>query len=96
MNENIQQIAGLVLAIIGAVGLVPLVNWIKAKVNIDGGKAQIVAAAVAVIVAVASLLASGELNIETVTSDSFVAILLLVWTASQEIYKRITAVQTDT
>lgn len=89
--EIIQKAAGLIVAIIGLIGLVPAVNWLKTKLNIDGGKAQILAAAVSVIVALVSLIASGDLNPETVVSEQFLAILLLVWTVSQQIYKRLMA-----
>lgn len=89
--EEIRDIAGLLVAIIGSIGLVPLVNWLKGIMNIDGGKAQILAGVVSLIVAVLSAVAAGDLTLESISGGNAAVALLGVWIISQEIYKRLTA-----
>jgi hypothetical protein len=94
--ELIQQWAWVAVSLVGAVGLVPMVNWLKDKLGIQGGKAQLLAGAVATIVAILTLIVNGQLTPDNVSPEQFTAALILVWTASQEIYKRLTANEPDT
>ena len=83
------QVAGIILSLIGGVGTVPLVNWLKGALNISGRWVQILTAAVAVLVATLTMLVSGAISPQPLTSDYVIGLFAAVLTASQAEYNRI-------
>ena len=87
--ETIQGAAGLVVGIVGTVGIIPIVDKLKCWLHLEGGRAEILAAVVAAIVAILSLIVSGELTAESFQWGEVTTAFLIVWQTSTRIYKRL-------
>lgn len=90
--EWILQIALIVVGLAGGgVGVVWLVNWLKAALRLEGSAAMAAAAVVSLVVALAELIAAGQIAPQAFEVSNLAALVLLVWVTSQEVYRRITS-----
>jgi CBS domain containing-hemolysin-like protein len=87
--ELVVRIAALILSLIGGVGVVPVISWLKDSLNLDGRWAQVLTAGVATLVATLTLVVQGQIAPESVTLESASQLLLAVLIASQAEYRRI-------
>lgn len=87
--NTIIQIASVLLALIGGVLAVPLVNLIKNAAGIDGRLAQLLTAVVAAIIAVLTLIVSGAISPEPLTVEYIGTLFTAVLVASQAEYQRL-------
>lgn len=92
--SGIVQLAGALLALIGGVGSVKVVAWLKDALNLSGRYAQLATAVVAVAVALLTLVVSGAIAPQPLTADYLVALFVAALTASQAEYQRIKATET--
>ena len=84
------QIAVIIAAVAGGAAVVPVVNWIKGQLNLEGWGALALTGVVALVIALAELIAAGELDLFAVTPESIASTFLLVLYASQKVYARLT------
>lgn len=83
------KMAAVFLSLVGGTASVPLINKLKEWLNVDGRWAQIVTLLVSIVVAALSLIVSGVLTPEPLTSQYVITTLTLVMLASQAEYNRI-------
>lgn len=89
LQTIIYQIAIIIAAIAGGTAVVPVVNWIKGWLNLEGWGALILTGAISLIIALAELIAAGELNLLAVTPEAIASTFLMVLYASQKVYARL-------
>jgi predicted PurR-regulated permease PerM len=85
----LMQIAVIIAAIAGGTAVVPVVNWLKEKLNLSGFSALALTAVVSLVIALAELIAAGELDIISLTPETIAPMFLMVLYASQKVYERI-------
>lgn len=83
------RLAALLLSLIGGIGAVPIIGYIKGALNADGRWAQVITAGVATVIAVLTLIVQGTIAPETVTLESAAQLLVAVLVASQAEYRRL-------
>lgn len=83
------QIAVIIAAVAGGAAVVPLVNWIKAHTGLQGWGALALTSVISLVIALAELIAAGELDLFTLTPETLATTFLMVLYASQKVYERI-------
>ena len=93
MNEQVfeilVQVAGIVLALVGGFGAVPIVNWLKGLLKLSGSNAIILTVAFSAVWGVAELLVGGQFDQTTLTLSNLAAIVAAVFAISQAKYNSI-------
>ena len=89
--EVLVKIAAFVLSLVGGVASVPLIGRLKSTLGWAGRKVQFLTLVVSVAVAFLTLVVSGLLTPEPITSEYILSSLLLVMVASQAEYQRLKA-----
>ena len=89
-QEILYQVAVIITAIAGGAAVVPVVNWIKARLNLEGWGALALTGVISLVIALAELIAAGELNLFAITPEAIASTFLMVLYASQKVYERIT------
>lgn len=93
MNQDwynlLVQVAAIIISLIGGVSTVPVINWVKGQLNLDGRWAQVLTAAVATIIAILTMVVQGALAPGTVTAENLSVVFTAVLVASQAEYARI-------
>lgn len=84
------QIAVIIAAIAGGAAVVPVVNWLKGVLKLEGWAALALTGVVSLLIALAELIAAGELNLFAITPETLASTFLLVLYASQKVYERLT------
>lgn len=84
---DLQQIAELILPFATGGGLVPVVNWLKGRLNLTGRMAWLLTAVIAVAVSFVVHWANGELLPGSVVWDNAGEVLIAVFGTSQAIYR---------
>lgn len=85
------QIAVIIAAVAGGAAVVPVVNWLKGVLKLQGWAALTLTGVVSLLIALAELIAAGELNLFAVSPETLASTFLMVLYASQQVYKRLTA-----
>lgn len=85
----IVQIATIVLGLVGGVYSVRLVNYLKVAFGLKGMQVQVLTWTVSVVLAVLTLVVSGQVSPTALTPEYVVALAGLVLAASQQQYNRI-------
>ena len=86
---TVVEVATFLLALVGGVLSVPIVDWLKEAAGIDGRLAQVLTVAVSVIMAILTLTVGGVLSPDSVTPENVGSVLLAVLLASQAEYNRL-------
>ena len=86
---TVVEIATFLLALIGGVLSVPIVDWLKDAAGIDGRLAQVLTVAVSVIMAILTLTVGGVLSPDSVTAENVGSVLLAVLVAGQAEYNQL-------
>lgn len=89
-QEIVYQIAVIIAALVGGAAVVPVVNWLKGVLKLQGWSALALTAVTSLLIALAELIAAGELNLFTITPETLASTFLLVLYASQKVYARLT------
>jgi len=89
LQTILMQVAVIITAVAGGAAVVPVVNWVKARLNLEGWSALALTAVVSLVIAVAELMAAGELDITTISPENLAPLFLMVLYASQKVYERI-------
>jgi hypothetical protein len=91
MNEQLftilVQVAGIILAVIGGFGAVPIVNWLKGLLKLSGNSAIILTVAFAAVWGIAELFVGGQLDQSALTMGNLAAVVTAVFAISQAKYK---------
>ena len=87
--EQIVEFAAYLLALAGGVGTVPIVNWLKASLDLSGRWAQVATWLVATVLGVLTIIAKQLITPADIQPENTIAILLAVLMASQAEYTRI-------
>lgn len=83
------QIATIVLALIGGVKSVPIINKLKTWLNWSGRKAQFLVAVFSVVLAGAAQIVSGAIAPEPLSSKYIIELFTLILLSSQSEYLRL-------
>jgi hypothetical protein len=93
MNEQLftilVQVAGILVALIGGLGAVPIVNALKGLLKLQGTAAIVLTVVFSVLWGVAELLIGGQLNQDALTLSNLAAVAVMVFTISQAKYNMI-------
>jgi hypothetical protein len=84
------QIALIIVALAGGAAVVPVVNWLKGLLKLEGWGAIALTVVVSLLIALAELIAAGELNLFAIDPETLASTFLLVLYASQKVYQRLT------
>jgi hypothetical protein len=87
--QMIVQVAGVIVALAGGILSVPLINGLKRLAGMNGRAAQAVTVAVAVLVAIATMIVSGAISPEPLTTEYIGSLISAVLVASQAEYNRL-------
>jgi hypothetical protein len=85
-QEQIAQLAGFVLLLVGGAGgagAVDLIDWLKEKLKLSGNGALLVTAAVATVIAILTLMIDGQLTPGGVNWETLPYVAGLVFVAAQ-------------
>jgi hypothetical protein len=83
------QVAGVILAIVGGFGAVPIINWLKGVLKLQGNYAIILTVAFSAIWGIAELLVGGQITQDAVTVGNLAALVATVFAISQAKYNSI-------
>ncbi len=83
------QIAVILVALTGGAAVVPVVNWLKGVLKLQGWGALALTGVISLLIALAELIAAGELDLFTITPETLASTFLLVLYASQKVYERL-------
>lgn len=86
--SGVVVLATFVVSLLGGVGVVPIVNYIKSLFNMNARYVQLVTVAVCVLMAILILITNGILVPVELNPDSVVEVFTLVLVASQAEYQR--------
>ena len=91
--QIILQWATIGVNLISGVGLVPLVNFIKTKLELNGRYAQLLTMVVVVIFTILNLILMGKITPELLTPEKIGQVLIAILLASQAEYQRLKNVE---
>jgi hypothetical protein len=93
MNEQLftilVQVAGILVALVGGLGAVPIVNALKGLLKLQGTAAIVLTVVFSVLWGVAELLVGGQLNQDALTLSNLAAVAVMVFSISQAKYNMI-------
>jgi hypothetical protein len=89
LQTILYQIAVILVALTGGAAVVPVVNWLKGMLKLEGWSALVLTGVVSLLIALAELIAAGELDLFTITPETLASTFLLVLYASQKVYERL-------
>jgi hypothetical protein len=82
-----EQIALMVIGLLlGGFEQIRLVDWFKAKLNLEGLSAKLLAAGVDVVLAIGSLFAAGEVGLADFNIENFPVVFASVWGLAERLY----------
>jgi hypothetical protein len=82
-----EQIALMVIGLLlGGFEQIRLVDWFKAKLNVEGLAAKFLAAAVAVALSIGSLFLAGEVGLADFNIENFPVVFASVWGLAEMLY----------
>jgi len=84
--ETLVQVAGILVAVIGGVGAVPAVNWLKSTLKLQGNAALVLTVLFAVVWGVAEMVVSGQVTQDSFTLGNLSALVAAVFAISQARY----------
>jgi hypothetical protein len=100
MNEQLftilVQVSGILAALIGGLGAVPIVNGLKKLMGLQGTAAIVLTVVFSVLWGIAELLVGGQLEQDALTLQNLAAIAVMVFTISQAKYNMISQDKQDT
>jgi hypothetical protein len=85
----ITQIAVLVVGLLGGAATVPLIRWMKATLNTNGGQTLALVAVVSGLLAAATAVLEGVATPGGITPETFGYVFLLVFGMAQARYRQI-------
>lgn len=86
--EILELVATVIVGIGGGAVLVPVVNWVKGLLNVEGGFVVALAIFFSVVIAVAENVVAGVITPDSFQLSNLGVLVITVYLASQEIYKR--------
>ncbi len=92
MSESLSavvQIATIIVMLAGGVKSVPLLQWIKVRLNLTKGWSRVATVTLGVILAIAGLLVNGAITAASFAPELAVELFLAVLIASQSEYNRL-------
>lgn len=85
----VSQIAIVVIGLFGGAATVPVIRWLKMKLNTDGGQTLALAAGFSVLLTLAAAIVEETITPGAITADNFGVLFLVLFAAGQARYRQL-------